>query len=140
MTMNQNRQGEELKDDRNNAAGAQQEDSRQLGDSLSGSIQSEQGQQNQQSQQGGNMQGGSQVGGREGGEESSQEGAEQTLGLDSQQSGQQGSQQSGTQGSMQRAGDQDMALDPQEKPAEQLTPEELRLMADTMPGEGPGDD
>ena len=25
------------------------------------------------------------------------------------------------------------------KKAEELTPEELRLMADTMPGEGPGD-
>lgn len=36
-------------------------------------------------------------------------------------------------------------LDPQEpdglayKKPEDLTPEELRLMADTMPGEGPGD-
>ena len=26
------------------------------------------------------------------------------------------------------------------KKPEELTPEELRLMADTMPGEGPGDD
>ena len=26
------------------------------------------------------------------------------------------------------------------KPPEELTEEELRLMADTMPGEGPGDD
>lgn len=25
------------------------------------------------------------------------------------------------------------------KPAAELTPEELRLMADTMPGDGPGD-
>jgi hypothetical protein len=27
----------------------------------------------------------------------------------------------------------------QDKKPEELTPEELRLMADTMPGEGPGD-
>lgn len=31
-------------------------------------------------------------------------------------------------------------LPPEEKAPEELTPEELRLMADTMPGEGPGDD
>lgn len=30
--------------------------------------------------------------------------------------------------------------DDKDKPAEQLSDEELRLMADTMPGEGPGDD
>lgn len=92
MTMNQNRQGEEPKDDRNNAAGAQQENPRQMGDSLSGSIQTGQG-----------------------------------------------GEQSAGQGNAQRA-EQSMPLDPAEKPAEELTPEELRLMADTMPGEGPGDD
>lgn len=92
MSMNRNRQGEQPQDDRNNAAGAQQEDRQQLGDSLSGSIQSG------QSQQGGNR-----------------------------QSAQQGNAQS-------------MQLDAEEKPADQLTAEELRLMADTMPGDGPGDD
>ena len=92
MTINQNRQGEEPKDDRNNAAGAQQENSEQMGDSLSGSIQTGQG-----------------------------------------------SQQSAGHGNAQRAG-QPMPVDPEEKPAEELTPDELRLMADTMPGEGPGDD
>lgn len=109
MSMNQNRQGE-----------AQQENSQQMGDSLSGSIQAGQ---NQQS---------TQVGGREGGEQSSQEGAEQTLQMD------QGNQQSASQGNAQRG--QPMPVDPEEKPADQLTPDELRLMADTMPGEGPGDD
>jgi hypothetical protein len=36
-----------------------------------------------------------------------------------------------------KAADSDELL---KKKPEDLTPEELRLMADTMPGEGPGDD
>jgi hypothetical protein len=36
-----------------------------------------------------------------------------------------------------KAADADQLLN---KKPEDLTPEELRLMADTMPGEGPGDD
>lgn len=92
MSMNPNRQGEQPQDDRNNAAGAQQEDRQQLGDSLSGSIQSEQ------------------------------------------------SRQDGNRQSAEPGNAQSMQLDAEEKPADQLTAEELRLMADTMPGDGPGDD
>jgi len=46
---------------------------------------------------------------------------------------QQGQQQAQPQ---QQANDVDGLAD---KKPEELTPEELRLMADTMPGEGPGD-
>ena len=46
----------------------------------------------------------------------------------------QGQQQAGQDGSQQ----QDFDGLENKKP-EELTPEELRLMADTMPGEGPGD-
>lgn len=47
---------------------------------------------------------------------------------------QQGRQQAGSDGSQQREVD---GLE--NKKPEELTPDELRLMADTMPGEGPGD-
>lgn len=47
---------------------------------------------------------------------------------------QQGRQQAGPDGSQQREVD---GLE--NKKPEELTPDELRLMADTMPGEGPGD-
>lgn len=47
------------------------------------------------------------------------------------------SQQEGQQQNQQQAG-QDVDGLANKKP-EELTPEELRLMADTMPGEGPGD-
>lgn len=46
----------------------------------------------------------------------------------------QAQQVAGREGSMQQ--DFDGLAD---KKPEELTPEELRLMADTMPGEGPGD-
>ena len=61
------------------------------------------------------------------------------------QSNQQGSQQGSQQGEQGRsqqqaqergAGDVDGL---EGKKPEELTPDELRLMADTMPGEGPGD-
>ncbi|MES2901199.1 MAG: hypothetical protein V4723_15825 [Pseudomonadota bacterium] len=40
----------------------------------------------------------------------------------------------------QDAADDEAIDDLMAKKPEELTPEELRLMADTMPGEGPGDD
>ena len=58
-----------------------------------------------------------------------------------QQSGQQQGQQSGQQQSQHQAqpgAQPDFDALANKKP-EELTPEELRLMADTMPGEGPGD-
>lgn len=48
-------------------------------------------------------------------------------------------QQERTEQSQQKAG-QPLPTAPEDKPAEELTEEELRLMADTMPGDGPGDD
>ena len=52
-----------------------------------------------------------------------------------QQGHEQGQQQAHPQ-NQQQAHDVDGLAD---KKPEELTPEELRLMADTMPGEGPGD-
>lgn len=57
---------------------------------------------------------------------------------DHQQAQQEGQQQGQQQ--MGQAGSQQQEFDGLEnKKPEELTPEELRLMADTMPGEGPGD-
>lgn len=50
---------------------------------------------------------------------------------------QQGAQQGGQDGQDGQRGDQFDGL--KDKKPEELTPDELRLMADTMPGEGPGD-
>lgn len=56
-----------------------------------------------------------------------------------QQGAQQGAQQSG-QSQQQAQPDNHPDFDAlANKKPEELTPEELRLMADTMPGEGPGD-
>ncbi|QNA89138.1 hypothetical protein G4G28_12830 [Massilia sp. Dwa41.01b] len=56
------------------------------------------------------------------------------------QNQQQGNQQGSQQGSQQSAPQSHDATDGlADKKPEELTPEELRLMADTMPGEGPGD-
>lgn len=52
------------------------------------------------------------------------------------QDGGQGTPQAGNQQQAQQQKDVDGLKD---KKPEELTPEELRLMADTMPGEGPGD-
>jgi len=58
----------------------------------------------------------------------------------SQQQGQQQDQQQaqGQQGASQQQATPDVDGLADKKP-EELTPDELRLMADTMPGEGPGD-
>lgn len=62
-----------------------------------------------------------------------------------QQGDQQGIEQAGKQGNGQEgsqqaaAGRHDATDGLADKKPEELTPEELRLMADTMPGEGPGD-
>jgi hypothetical protein len=53
-----------------------------------------------------------------------------------QQQGQEQGQQQAQSQNQQQAHDVDGLAD---KKPEELTPEELRLMADTMPGEGPGD-
>ncbi|KFC65929.1 hypothetical protein ACWV27_19920 [Massilia varians] len=53
-----------------------------------------------------------------------------------QQQGQEQGQQQAQPQNQQQANDVDGLAD---KKPEELTPEELRLMADTMPGEGPGD-
>jgi len=53
-----------------------------------------------------------------------------------QQQGQEQGQQQAQPQNQQQAHDVDGLAD---KKPEELTPEELRLMADTMPGEGPGD-
>ncbi|WP_209588917.1 hypothetical protein [Massilia sp. BHUDP2] len=53
-----------------------------------------------------------------------------------QQQGQEQGQQQAQPQNRQQANDVDGLAD---KKPEELTPEELRLMADTMPGEGPGD-
>lgn len=53
-----------------------------------------------------------------------------------QQQGQEQGQQQAQPQNRQQAHDLDGLAD---KKPEELTPEELRLMADTMPGEGPGD-
>ena len=50
------------------------------------------------------------------------------------------SPQAGSMGGGQQGNSQHDATDGlKDKKPEELTPEELRLMADTMPGEGPGD-
>jgi len=70
-------------------------------------------------------------------EQKSQEQQQGDAGGQAAQQGQQqgqGQQQAGQEGSQQH--DVDGLAD---KKPEELTPEELRLMADTMPGEGPGD-
>jgi hypothetical protein len=54
-----------------------------------------------------------------------------------QQQQQEGNAQHADQGARQSAGTDVDGL--KDKKPEELTPEELRLMADTMPGEGPGD-
>jgi len=62
-------------------------------------------------------------------------------GTDQQEQSQQQGQQSGQQQSQHQAqpgAQPDFDALANKKP-EELTPEELRLMADTMPGEGPGD-
>jgi hypothetical protein len=56
--------------------------------------------------------------------------------------GQQGAQQQAQPQSQQQGQDPTATTDVDglaNKKPEELTPEELRLMADTMPGEGPGD-
>lgn len=58
--------------------------------------------------------------------------AGQQAALDQQQNG----QQAQPQGEQKAEHDVDGLAD---KKPEELTPDELRLMADTMPGEGPGD-
>lgn len=57
---------------------------------------------------------------------------------DQQQDRQQNAQPAAGQQQPGRAGD-DTTDGLKDKKPEDLTPEELRLMADTMPGEGPGD-
>ncbi len=56
-----------------------------------------------------------------------------------QQQGQQGGQPQGQQQAGQEGSQQQDFDGLENKKPEELTPEELRLMADTMPGEGPGD-
>lgn len=63
-----------------------------------------------------------------------QQGTSQQQGAQHQQGGEQ-NQQGGQQASRQH----DATDGLKDKKPEELTPEELRLMADTMPGEGPGD-
>jgi hypothetical protein len=63
-----------------------------------------------------------------------QKAQEQPQGQQQGQEPAQGQQQAGQEGSQQKDFD---GLE--NKKPEELTPEELRLMADTMPGEGPGD-
>ena len=66
-----------------------------------------------------------------------QENAAGQAGPQSQQQGQQ--QQQNQQGAAQNGSQQQDVDGLADKKPEELTPEELRLMADTMPGEGPGD-
>ncbi len=65
-----------------------------------------------------------------------QKSQEQQPGQGAQQDQGQGQQGAQAQNRQQAAHDVDGLAD---KKPEDLTPEELRLMADTMPGEGPGD-
>ena len=71
-------------------------------------------------------------------EQKSQE-QQQATGGQAQPQGQQQEQQSGQQQAAQDGAQQSDVDGLANKKPEELTPEELRLMADTMPGEGPGD-
>lgn len=64
---------------------------------------------------------------------------QQGAGGQAQPQGQQQGQQSGGQQADQGGSQQSDFDGLENKKPEELTPEELRLMADTMPGEGPGD-
>jgi len=64
---------------------------------------------------------------------------QQVAGGQAQPQGQQQEQQSGGQQADQGGSRQSDFDGLENKKPEELTPEELRLMADTMPGEGPGD-
>jgi hypothetical protein len=75
-------------------------------------------------------------------EQKSQEQAQGAGGQAQPQGQQQGQQQEQAQGQQQAGQDGSKQQDfdgLENKKPEELTPEELRLMADTMPGEGPGD-
>lgn len=104
---------------RQHAGQDQQGGAERLGDSLSGSITTE------EQQGGGQHQSGNPQKGEQGGDQQQQR-------ADNQQSADR--QASTEQGTRERA----MPTLPDE--AQALTPEELRLMADTMPGDGPGGD
>ena len=64
---------------------------------------------------------------------------QQATGGQAQPQGQQQEQQPGGQQADQGGSQQSDFDGLENKKPEELTPEELRLMADTMPGEGPGD-